>query len=230
MNPAQKTSVCAKCDGYGYIMKEDGAVACECQDDIQALVRLRDARIPERFASKQLETFEARDKVRREVKRTALSYVQAFNLKNRLQRLGIMLEGPVGCGKTHIAVGILKGVIAKGYTGLYYNIAELFKDIRATFDEESELIEDDILERVAGVELLVLDDLGAEHATPFVLDRLYLMINRRYEDCLPLIVTTNCDWETLTRRLSERITSRLTEMCNKFVPFPEEDYRRKNLR
>ena len=138
--------------------------------------------------------------------------------------------GPVGCGKSHLAVAILREIIAKGYSGLYYNSPDLLRDIRATFDEGRDVTEEDLLDEVTTTDLLVFDDVGAERSTEFVLDRFYLIINKRYEACKPVIVTTNLDHEELEERLGTRILSRLLEMCNLFGPFPEEDWRRKNLR
>jgi len=191
--------------------------------------RLRQAQIPRRFLNKSLKNFRCTDAMRKQLVKGAEAFVKGFNLKGEFYP-GLIMEGPVGCGKSHLAVSILREVIAKGYTGLYYNSPDLLSEIRATFSNEQGPSEDDILEELAGVDLLVLDDLGAEKVSGFVLDRFYLIINKRYENCKPIIVTTNLDQETLINRLGERIVSRLLEMCAEFKHFPEEDYRRLKLK
>lgn len=197
--------------------------------------RLEKARISARFAGKTLENFSARDKQRKMLVHSAQAYISGFNMKKEagayaVYPKGLLMTGPVGCGKSHLATAILRGVVEKGYTGLYYNSPDLLRDIRATFEPTSDLTEDDLLEEVTTVDLLVFDDVGAENATGFVLDRFYLIINERYEGCKPIIVTTNLDLSAMENRLGQRIVSRMLEMCEVFGPFPEEDWRRRNLR
>jgi DNA replication protein DnaC len=192
--------------------------------------RMERARIPPRFMNKTLESFKARDKIRKELLRSAQMYAKSFNLERRNEcDKGLLMIGSVGCGKTHLAVAILEKIIEKGYSGLYYNSPSLLRDIRATFDQGNEMREEDLLEEVTTTDMLVFDDVGAENSTQFVLDRFYLIINERYEAGKPIIVTTNLNKEEMENRLGSRIVSRLAEMCNPFGPFPEEDWRRKNL-
>lgn len=190
--------------------------------------RLREAQIPRRFQNKTLANFEKSRDTRR-ILDDARRFINEFNLDGDEPYPGITMMGPVGCGKSHIAVAILREVIAKGYSGLYYNSPDLLLDIRATYSKDSATTEDTILEEVSQVDLLVLDDVGAENVSGFVLDRFYLIINKRYEECKPLIVTTNLSLSELKNRLESRIVSRLIEMAPPFVKFPEYDYRRRGL-
>lgn len=199
--------------------------------------RLRQARIPRRFWSKTLGNFKKSGPLRRDLVRAAEAFAMSFSLEEQ-GRLGVeceqpelhpglLMRGPVGSGKSHLAVGILREVVAKGYSGLYYNSPDLLRDIRATYDGNADgPSEDSLLDEVTNVDLLVLDDLGAEKVSGFVLDRFYLVVNKRYEGCKPLIVTTNLDEETLQNRLGDRIVSRLYEMCSADLRFPQEDFRR----
>lgn len=198
------------------------------QADFLTRQRVARARIPARFANKDLDNYLAKDKHRKMLVHSARAYIQGFTFKAEFPK-GLLMSGTVGCGKSHLAVAILKGVIEKGYSGLYYNSPDLMRDIRATFDKDSEVREDDLLEEVTTTDLLVFDDVGAENVTGFVLDRFYLIINERYEGCKPVIITTNLDEPTLENRLGKRIVSRLYEMCERFGPFPDEDWRRKRM-
>jgi len=78
----------------------------------------------------------------------------------------------------------------------------------------------------------VLDDMGVESARGMSLERLYSLINRRYESNRPIIVTSNLDVEDLSRQFQDenRIMSRICEICPRFSPFPDLDYRMKNLK
>lgn len=211
----------------------DGApeeLSAEWQDGFMADWRLEQAHIPSRFLAKSFETFKTSRKVKlKNIIQMAEAYVDAFNFKSAPPP-GLILEGAVGSGKTHVAVGILKGVIVKGYSGLFYNMPDLLSDIRATYDQTLPLTEGELLEIVNKPDLLVLDDLGSEAARDWVNDRLYLIINRRYESNRPVLVTTNSTLEELEKKLGPRIVSRLCEMCEHFARFPEEDYRKKHMK
>lgn len=188
--------------------------------------RLDKARIPERFAGKTFDNFKTgRNVKRKQLLQAAMDYANTFNFKAESLQ-GLVLKGVVGCGKTHIAVAILQAVIQKGYSGLYYNMVDLLSDIRGTFSENSPLSEHELLEEVNEPDLLVLDDLGAEKTSGFVNDRLYLIVNRRYESARPVLITTNLGLDELTEKVGERTVSRLCEMSEFVENFPDVDYRK----
>lgn len=199
------------------------------QRDVMTTVRLQRAKLPPRFIRKSLDNFNARDKTRSRLVHSARAYVSSFNFEKDYPK-GLLMIGQPGCGKSHLAVAILRSVIEKGYSGLYYNSPDLLRDIRATFNKESEITEDDLLEWVTTTDLLVFDDVGAENSTNFVTDRLYLIINERYEACKPVIITTNLELPELENRVGNRIVSRVLEMCEHFGSFPDQDWRRRNMR
>ncbi|MGF1572820.1 MAG: ATP-binding protein [Sumerlaeia bacterium] len=222
---------CLKCGGLGVIINaENVASPCSCGawEKDQTLERLKAARIPKRFDKKTLDSFlsQGPNRVREELKQNAKSYAKTFS---REEDRGIVLHGGTGAGKTHLAVGILKEIINRGYTGVYYNVTELLNDLRSSYSKESDLTEQTLLERIHAADIVVFDDVGAEAPSNWVLDRLYLMFNRRYENAKPVIITTNCTRGELKERVGERITSRLYEMCFPLGKFPEEDYRYTNM-
>lgn len=224
------TDPCPKCGGYGLIVGEDGGVRrCDCGlwEDKQLGFALERARIPNRFLGKTMESFKVPkgDGERREIKKIAGSYAQAFTPD---EQHGLLLRGGTGTGKTHVATAILHEILRNGFSGLYCNVTDLMARLRASYDRHSSDNEEAILEELVETDLLVLDDLGAEIPTAWVRDRLYLVINRRYEAARATIVTTNCDDGELRERIGdkmgERVVSRLHEMCE-IVVFPEGDYR-----
>ncbi len=148
--------------------------------------------------------------------------------------MGLTLTGNVGTGKTHVAVGLVKLACGLGIEVRFLTMAELLGAIKATYDRErtasrrrggaSASGEADLLDELVDLPLLALDDLGAENPTPWVRDRLYTLVNRRYLDQRPMIVTSNLSLEALADRLGERTVSRLWG-ASLVVNFRGADYR-----
>ena len=131
--------------------------------------------------------------------------------------MGLTLTGNVGTGKTHVAVGLVKLACGLGIEARFLTMDELLAAIKATYDRERRPArrrdltpgEADLLDELASLPLLALDDLGTENPTPWARDRLYTLVNRRYLGQRPTIVTTNLSLEALANRLGERTVSRL---------------------
>jgi DNA replication protein DnaC len=193
-------------------------------------VACRRARIPRKFLTKTLQSFKATTAPKRQIVALAQDYLRNFSRAGaQPSGRGLLLIGREGTGKTHVAVAILRGVLEKGFTGLYWNVPELFLELRRIINGDAQASEGDVFDEARGADLLVLDDLGAEKTSDYVLDRLYVLINGRYENDMPTIITTNRSIEELRQQLGPHITSRICEMCVA-VEFPEGDYRLQNLR
>jgi DNA replication protein DnaC len=145
--------------------------------------------------------------------------------------------GPCGVGKTHLATAIIAELtLKKGIPCLFYDFRDLLKEIRSSYDSNSPISEFSILEPVVTKQVLVLDDLGAWKITDWVRDTVNYIINKRYNEGLITIITSNrmdnpreVDEETLTDRIGMRLRSRLHEMCQEFE-IEAEDYRLKKKR
>lgn len=136
---------------------------------------------------------------------------------------GVLLMGPAGCGKTHLACA----AIAAGESGsLFANTAELLDDVRRGYDGDGR----GLYERALDAPLLALDDIGAEAVTDWVRDRLYVLINHRWDHCLPLVVTTNVPAAELASRIGQGVASRLAGCCAHRIVVKGPDGRRADLR
>jgi DNA replication protein DnaC len=140
---------------------------------------------------------------------------------------GLWFMGPVGTGKTTLAMLVSKAALEAGRSVAIYSLPRLLNEIRDTHRAERSHV--DLLDRLTAVDLLHVDDVGAERTTDWVLEELYSIVNARYEDKRSMVITTNIlDREALCEQISERTVSRLTEMCDE-LPLLGHD-RRMDLR
>jgi DNA replication protein DnaC len=127
---------------------------------------------------------------------------------------GLVLWGTFGTGKTHLAAAVVRRRLSEGVIGLFIKTPALLNRMRATFDKDSTgPTAAELLAAVKRVPLLVLDDLGVEKTTDWVLETLYEIVDSRYCDGLPLVITTNLTAPELRKQIGKRIASRLAEMC-----------------
>lgn len=151
---------------------------------------------------------------------SAKKYADKFdNYKEK--GIGLLLSGTKGTGKTHLAAAITIELINQGTPVIMNTMINLLGKIKETYDGELKGTESSFLDLYSTVDLLVIDDLGKERPNEWVLEKLYTIINARYENLLPVIVTTNYDIDRLRDRLTvkgnaetaEAIVSRLNEIC-----------------
>lgn len=212
---------CEQChDSYWVSEVVDGVERvrrCDCWRQSIAGHQLTHSRIPRRYQHCQLSNFEQTVDSLREAHRRARAFVDAFPAVDK----GLLLRGRHGVGKTHLAVAMLREIIAtKGARGYFYETRELLKLVRDTFATAGES-EMDVLRPVLDADILVLDDLGAEKTSEWVQETLGLVVNTRYSERRPTIFTTNLDDTADTTnpnsmyvQLGARTRSRLFEMCH----------------
>jgi DNA replication protein DnaC len=221
------------CDDTGWkTIEVDGVervTRCDCVQQKAAAQNLSGARIPPRYQRCTLDSFVTyqNEELLRAVE-TARRFADAFPVVPK----GLMLIGPPGIGKTHIAVSVLQQVIRRtGARGLYYDTRALLRDIRSTYNPVLHMAEMDVIRPVMEAEILVLDDLGAERLTDWVEETMSLIVNTRYNERRPTIFTSNYEdipdegeLNSLLVRVGFRLHSRLREMCD-FLEYDGPDYR-----
>ena len=228
-------TVCVFCEGAGWILENlDGrkvARSCACRDGLLRSERLAAAQIPERYRICNFENFSDTNASLKKAKTLAREFVDTYPAVDA----GLLLLGPSGRGKTHLACAVLSELVAKkGVPGLYGDFSDLLMKIQTSFRPDADLSKESILQPYAETELLVLDELGASKPHPWVLDVLYNLLNTRYNRKRVTIVTSNFEDEPdstagerdrLEDRVGSRIRSRLFEMCL-MVTMRGDDFRR----
>lgn len=219
------------CDGSGWILgPEDVARPCECRESRLKRGRVRGVAsvIPPRYRGVSFDRPPVSGMERDLQTKAALAEVRAFadDLDARLEEgRGLWLFGDTGTGKTTLAMLVSKLALESGRSVAIYSLPKLLARIRRTYDSEpggdSYLA---FFERLTSVDLLHIDDLGAEKRSDWVLEQLYALINERYEAQRSVIVTTNLPHEELEEQIGNRTVSRLSQICDE-VPLFGSDRR-----
>jgi DNA replication protein DnaC len=215
------------CDGTGWIVDEDNvASSCQCRERRVAHARARgiDSLIPAKFRGVSFERppVSSMDST---VVGVAREFVAALGDALAAGR-GLWLMGDVGTGKTTLAMLVSKSALEADHTVAIYSLPRLLSRIRRTYDAEAgEQGYLEFFDRLTSVDLLHLDDLGAEKSSDWVLEQLYSIVNERYETQRSMLVTTNLDQAQLEEQIGARTVSRLVEICGDPLPMFGDDHR-----
>lgn len=203
------------CDGSGWILgPEDIARPCECRQRRVARARSRGVAsvIPAKYRGVSFDRPPVTD-MDPTVVSDVRSYVEQIDANLEAGR-GVWFTGDVGTGKTTLAMLVSKAALEHGRSVAIYSLPRLLARIRRTYDadagEQSYL---EFFDRLTAVDLLHIDDFGAEKRTDWVLEQLYALVDERYESNRAMVVTTNLDEPDLRKQIGERTVSRLMEIC-----------------
>lgn len=249
-NPQTSREVCPECNGRGWKIVADGgagtAIRCDCAKRERTAIYLDRAGIPDRYRRCRLSNFKTSNadpnisRLLLEARKTSELYVDHFfdPKDQRFRSSGLIFVGPPGIGKTHLAAAVLSEAIERYQVrGRFVDFTVLLHQIQSTFDAGNQDTKHSILAPVIEAELLVLDELGAQKPTEWVMNTLYLIMNSRYTERRPTIFTTNYHldpsrsqgkdrrYEALDTRISPQLVSRLFEMGQPVV-LGDFDYRR----
>ncbi|MEX1141826.1 MAG: ATP-binding protein [Thermoleophilaceae bacterium] len=215
------------CEGNGWVLQEDGtAIPCACRERRigKALSRGMGTGIPKRFRGVSFERKPICDlepSLVRHVRRFTADVAEHLDAGR-----GLWFTGDVGTGKTSLAMLVSQAAEKAGRSVAVYPVTRLLAEIRDTYDSDSRGSYMDLFRRLCSVDLLHLDDLGAEKRTDWVLEQLYAIVNERWQDERSIVVTTNIhDLDELREQIGRRTVSRLLEICGEPLPMMGADLR-----
>ncbi len=236
--PADDAQVynCPLCRDTGYVLRDDRAWPCVCRS--HSLLREKKAAsgLTARLQMMDFDSFDLRiypdylkDKNGKSYRDIASEAMQTAQLladtcaAGKTVR-GLLLMGKVGCGKTHLAAATANRVLDKGGEAQFLVVPEFLDQLRFSYRRENEGHDEaEIISRTYNVPLLILDDLGAHNYSDWVCNKLFTIINHRYNRNLPCVITTNLDLDELDEKIGRRSTSRLVELCRIFNILAPED-------
>ena len=252
--PRILTASCGLCmDGWIYEQRANGdrsARECACRSEVRFAAQLRRASLPDRYLTASFESY------RPAAPSQQAALIKARGLANAWpgeRGRGLALIGPVGTGKTHLAVSMLRVMLTRGATCRFCNVKRVLDEIKETFTNR-ERAEADILRPIFAADVVVFDELGAERYTDWTKDIVEKLINTRYDDNKATTVTSNLAFRATGRQIERtdrpyavesyaaamqqdalgdqiglRMLSRLQEMCD-VVEVLGEDYRARGRR
>jgi DNA replication protein DnaC len=229
--PPTSDLACPRCEGAGYY-KEAVAFGhphfgvlfpCECklaEKELRRVEELEHISNLELFRDKTFEVFNP------DITGVRRAYMRAVEYARRPQGW-LVLFGNYGAGKTHLAAAIANVALRRQTRVLFAIVPDLLDHLRSTFGPSSEIEYDDRFETIREVPLLILDDLGTENTTPWAREKLFQIINYRYNDALPTVITSNRKPEDIDPRIFSRMSDRA--LCEEITLIEAGDYRRLNL-
>ena len=215
------------CDGSGFVLREDNMAApCDCRERLigRAISRGMGTGIPKRFRGVSFDRKPVCD-LDPLVVRHVRAFIERIEAHMDTGR-GLWFAGDVGTGKSSLAMLVSQAAERHGRSVAIYPVARLLAEIKDTYDREAGESYMSFFRRLCSVDLLHLDDLGAEKRTDWVLEQLYSIVNERWQDERSIVVTTNnTDLDVLRDQIGARTVSRLAEICGLPIPIMGHDLR-----
>jgi DNA replication protein DnaC len=208
---------CPQCHGMGYLRQDlpvghpdFGRVEiCSCRrGQVNQRVRQRLFALSnlEQLSHLTFENFQPRGRVGlwpREAESLQMAFNHARQFAETLNGW-LLLQGGYGCGKTHLAAAIANFAVSMGVPTLFITVPDLLDSLRFSFDDPTATFEGRF-EDIRSAALLILDDFGTQNTTAWAQEKLFQIINHRYINHLPLVVTTNLPLRDIEGRIRSRL-------------------------
>jgi DNA replication protein DnaC len=211
---------CPRCGGAGFVRRDvpighpdfGRAIACACVLEESAAERELRLRRYSHLGALSRYTFDnlsprgrGTSQIQQERYQHAVEAARRFAVE---PRGWLVLAGASGTGKTHIAAALGNSVIASGRPALFMTVPDLLDHVRMSVAPDSQVSYDQFFEQIRGSALLILDDVGAQSDTPWATEKLYQIVNHRFNLALPTVFTLS----TVLEEMDERLRSRLTDL------------------
>lgn len=226
--------------GGGRKREAEGRVGCRCEDAALAfrslartclarrnkLLKVFDTHslVPPELIDVTMKDYLPKNDSQEAAKSEAAEYVKTFDPK---QPQNLLFYGPCGVGKSHISRCISRGVMQKGYSSIFISVPKLLRKLRGTFNSKSEFSEDDLVSALETVDLLILDDIGAEAHTTYAQDVIFSIVDSRQG--MSTVYTSNITPGEFLELKGERNGSRVINHHTKLMEIVGENERFKNF-
>lgn len=212
------TEVCKSHGEWQGTVEVDGEIRAipecpQCVADRRAALaaeRSATAQLPERFARASFDDFKVTQPKQKVALEQCRDYVERFNEHLASGRCLVLL-GNVGTGKTLLVSAMCNALQNHRYNIIYTTVMNLFREVRATWQKDSPVSEEEVFNRYTSADLLVLDEVGVQTGSVNEQVLIYEIANRRYNRLRPMVVVSNCDPDELKRVLGFRVYDRLRE-------------------
>lgn len=223
---------CKICDDTGVVFDNNGNMKpCACWKKHQLAVKQKKAGMPSALQNMNFETFDLSFYPANEnpnfMHNSQYSYLDyAKNAKSKAEKFvesvmnygltnsqGILFQGQVGSGKTHLAASITNSLIENNIDVLFLVVPDFLDEMRMSYGNFGEFNEVTLMNKAKNAKVLVLDDLGTHNFSEWTKNKLFTLINYRLNNQLPMIITTNLNLDELKEVVGERVISRIIAGC-----------------
>lgn len=201
--------IMCRCKKIEMEIKKEQEENAEKQERLKRL--LKNSLMDKKFEHETFENWND-DVGSKQIKEIGKRYCKNFQ-EAKKNGLGLLIYGPPGNGKTYVSNCIANNLLSNGIPVICVSINSLLERIRQTYSKWGKEGEDEILKGLSNADLLIIDDLGTEQKTDWSCTKIYNIVDSRYRNGLPLIVSTNKSIDELKEQYHERTIDRLLEMC-----------------
>ncbi len=205
---------CPACRDFGFVRHDvplghpdfGRAFPCACQKDELRDRLLRRSNLGP-LSTRTFETFlpDGRESLSEPARHRLRQALESCRIYAEAPLGWLVLGGPSGCGKTHLAAAIANRQIELGNEVFFTVVPDLLDHLRATYSPNADVTYDELFESVRNAPLLVLDDLGTQSASAWAQEKLFQLLNHRFNAALPTVITTNHRLSELDERLRARL-------------------------